>query len=137
MGHKSIARQISLYGRVNVPLLRHRHCHRFGAIFLHHPRKHLLIFERIVGASAVDEQAAGAQGIPHVGNDATLQIGALLHQCRRPLAARLFIFAHHTLAATGHIGSHHIEEMRKASKVVGRIAGNHTARGAPLLQIFA
>ena len=109
MLHKSVAMMIAVDARSNTPVGGRAEVDAFGAVSVAYVLHDALVFEAVVGAGAVDKQAAWAKALPSVANDFDVATGTFVHQGRRPLRHSLGVFAHHALAAARHVGSHHVE----------------------------
>ena len=86
----------------------------------------LFVLLRVVGAGAVDQQAAGLQRVPDVVDDAAPAPGTERDVRNTPFACAVGIFAEHAFAGTGHIRDDHIKEMRQATDLF-RIVACHDA----------
>lgn len=97
---------------------------------------HIFVFFPVVGASAVYEQTAGAQGVPHVGEYFPLALGAYAHLCRRPFGCGLGVFAEHAFARAGCVDQYHVEVVMQFSEVCCCVTGYDRVVVSPFYDVF-
>ena len=78
--HKTITMAIAADGGMDVPRRLDGHFKRCSAQVMHDEIGHLLVLLAVVSAGAVDEQSTRVQGLPYIGEDFALALGALLDQ---------------------------------------------------------
>ena len=96
-----------------------------------------LVLFGIVGAGAVDQQAARFQGVPDVMDDTALASGTEFDVGHAPLACTVGVFAEHTLARAGHVGDDHVEQMRKTADLLRIVIGDNAVRVSPFGDVFS
>ena len=136
MGHEAVGRQVGIERRVYVPLLGRCGIERGGSEMLHQEMNHLFVLLAVVGAGAVYEQSARAQGVPYVDEDFALAVGTQVYLGGRPFVDGLRIFTEHAFARAGSVDQYHVEVVAQSAEVGCRVAGYHGVVEAPFCDVL-
>lgn len=113
-----------------------RFAEKFCAELAADPEKVIFVFDVIIGAGAVREQAAHAESRPGVGQDAPLPLGAEADVIEAPLPDGEGIFAKKALSGAWQVGEEEVEIRREAAKGGGVVLSDDCGGIAPFDEVF-
>ena len=120
----------------NAPLGLGGNGHKFGTEFVADAHHVVFVLLAVVGACAVHQVAALAQGGPYTFDNLPLAGHATVDGLWRPFVNGHSVLAEHALARAWHIGRYHIEETAQWGKLFGVGRGAYHVGVSPLGQIL-